>query len=73
MQALYSFATNCWPFLETHWRFVNVVAGRIVYRSLNQEAIEIAERILRRLESCVQSTVKMKSVDDIRIKRKVAQ
>lgn len=49
-QALNLFMKKCWPLVKNHWKYINLISGRVIYQSDNTLAIDEAKITLKMLK-----------------------
>lgn len=68
-QALNLYIGICWPLVANHWRQINVIAGRVIYRSTDEDAIKQAEITFDLLKELLPDNTEFLDVEYIRGKR----
>lgn len=68
-QALNLYIGICWPLVANHWRQINVIAGRVIYRSTDEDAIKEAEITFDLLKELLPDNTEFLDVEYIRRKR----
>lgn len=69
LQALNLFIKKCWPLIIHHWKYVNLISGKILYQSENDLAISESKITLKMLKELLPKEENLIDIECIEAKR----